>query len=132
MTPLQPRQSARKSVLVVDDDEGTRAAIYYALSRAYRVTLAINGCDGYVKANDPPRPDLIIAAAMAHLDVITMARRIRENDVLCQVPIIFLTSPMSPTNLVEGLPAIRPFAYLPRQMHPYLLKEKVERAIGSG
>ena len=130
MTPLQPSQSSRKCVLVVDDDEATRAAIYYALARQYRVTLAVDGCDGYTKANEPPRPDLIIAAAMLHLDVVTMARRIRENRLLCGIPIIFLTSPTSPTSLVERLPAIRPFAFIPRPMPPYVLKERIESALG--
>jgi DNA-binding response OmpR family regulator len=130
MTLPKRSPSLRKSVLVVDDDEGARAAIYYALSCQYRVTLAVDGTDGYVKANEPPGPDLIIAAAMAHLDVITMARRIRDNDLLCKIPIIFLTGPTSPASLVERLPAVHPFAYLPRPMRPYVLKERVESALG--
>ena len=35
----------RKSILVVDDDVGMRAAIYDALSLKYDVTLAVDGID---------------------------------------------------------------------------------------
>jgi CheY-like chemotaxis protein len=118
-----------KSVLVVDDDEGMRTAIYNVLSPKYHVTLAIDGLDGYLRANEKPPPDLIIAdVSMPQLDGITMIRRIRENDALRRVPVIFLTGLMSPANVIAGL-AVGTFAYLPKPPDRTVLENKVKRAL---
>jgi CheY-like chemotaxis protein len=130
MTVPPPRRTPpRKFILFVDDDEEMRTAIYNLFSRDYRVSLAIDGVDGYLKANIQPRPDLIIVdVAMPKLDGITMVRRIRENQVLREVPIIFLTGRMSPASLIEGM-AVTPFAYLPKSGDPAVLEEKVKYAL---
>jgi|HubBroStandDraft_1064217.scaffolds.fasta_scaffold108471_3 CheY-like chemotaxis protein len=110
---LPPRNS-RKSILVVDDDEGTREAIYRALSPQYRVILAVDGLDGYEKANEPPPPDLIIAdIAMPGLDGLKMALRIRENDALRLVPIVLVAGHMPPERVLAESHA-DPFSWLPR------------------
>ncbi|HXN31063.1 MAG TPA: response regulator [Polyangiaceae bacterium] len=119
----------RKLILVVDDDEGMRAAIYGMLSLKYCVTLAIDGIDGYEKANGQPRPDLIIAdVAMPRLDGIAMVRRIWASDAPHRVPVIFLTGQMSPANLMAGLPPSS-FAYLSKPTNPAVLEMKVDRAL---
>lgn len=130
MTLPSPRRTPpRKFILFVDDDEGMRTAMYNLLSREYRVSLAIDGVDGYLKANIQPRPDLIIVdVAMPQLDGITMVRRIRENSVLRQVPVIFLSGRMSPASIIEGM-AVSPFAYLPKSGDPHVLEEKVKDAL---
>jgi two-component system alkaline phosphatase synthesis response regulator PhoP len=125
-----PSQAApRKNILVVDDDEGTREAIYNMLASNYHVTLAIDGLDGYVKAYEQPQPDLIIAdVSMPRLDGITMVRRIRENRVLRRVPIIFLTGQMSPSSVISGL-SVGSFAYLPKPADGGVLAMKVKHAL---
>ncbi|HEV3192918.1 MAG TPA: response regulator [Polyangiaceae bacterium] len=130
MTFSSPRRTPpRKFILFVDDDEGMRTAMYNMFSREYRVSLAVDGVDGYLKANIQPRPDLIIVdVAMPQLDGITMVRRIRENQALRQVPIIFLTGRMSPASLIEGM-AVSPFAYLPKSGDPQVLENKVKDAL---
>ena len=118
-----------KSVLVVDDDEDMRTALYNVLSPKYRVTLAIDGLDGYLIANEHPPPDLIIAdVSMPQLDGITMIRRIRENDALRRVPVIFLTGQMSPASVIAGL-AVGTFAYLPKPPDRNVLENKVKRVL---
>jgi CheY-like chemotaxis protein len=94
------------------------------------VTLAIDGIDGYEKANEQPLPDLIIAdVSMPELDGIAMVRRIRENDALRRVPVIFLTGQMSPANVIAGL-SVGTFAYLPKPTDSAVLEGKVKRALG--
>jgi DNA-binding response OmpR family regulator len=129
IAPQSRRTPPRKFILFVDDDEEMRTAIYNRFSREYRVSLAIDGVDGYLKANLQPKPDLIIVdIAMPLLDGITMVRRIRENTALRQVPIIFLTGRTSPASLIEGL-AVNPFAYLPKSGDPDVLEQKVKHAL---
>jgi CheY-like chemotaxis protein len=129
---LPPPSAAppRKLILVVDDDEGMRAAIHGMLSAKYSVTLAIDGVDGYEKANEQPPPDLIVAdVAMPRIDGVAMVRRIRETEALSLVPVIFLTGQMSPANVLAGLPT-GTFAYLSKPADPALLEMKVRRALG--
>jgi two-component system chemotaxis response regulator CheY len=124
-----PHTSPRRSILVVDDDEDMRVAIELVLSPKYRVTLAIDGLDGYVKANEEPGPDLIIAdVSMPFVDGITMVRRIRENDALRGVPVIFLTGQTSRARLVEGL-SVGAFAYLTKPTDPETLEKNVKSAL---
>jgi two-component system sensor histidine kinase ChiS len=126
--PSPSNAPPRKSILVVDDDPGTREAIYTLLSPNYRVTLAIDGVDGYVKANEQP-PDLIIADVfMPELDGIAMVRRIRESGALRHVPVIFLSAQMSPANVIAGL-SVGAFAYLQKPTGLEMLENKVKRAL---
>lgn len=123
-------QSPRKSILLVDSDEGMRAAIYYAFSPAYRVTLAIDGIDGYAKANKPPPPDIIISdIALPRLDGVEMALRLRENSALRAVPIIFMTADSAFENLILAPPSQLAFACLPKSTHLFVLRKKVETAL---
>jgi two-component system, chemotaxis family, chemotaxis protein CheY len=130
-SPTSPTHtpSPRKAILVVDDDEGMRAALYDVLSSEYRVTLAVDGIDGYVKAHEQPPQDLIIAdVRMPQLDGITMVRRIRENDVLRHVPVIFFTGQMPPANLITAQ-AVGPVACLAKPIDPEVLENSVKLAL---
>jgi putative two-component system response regulator len=123
-------QPPRKSILLVDNDEGMRAAIYYAFSPAYRVTLAVDGLDGYAKANQPPPPDIIISdIVLPGLDGVEMALRLRRNSALRAVPIIFMTADSGAKNLVLAPPSHLAFACLPKSTHLFVLRKKVETAL---
>jgi CheY-like chemotaxis protein len=127
--PLRSLVPLRKSILVVDDDEGTRTAIYEALSPRYRVILAVDGLDGYEKANEPPPPDLIIAdIAMPRLDGLTMARRLRDNDVLRRVPIVFMAGRMPPAGVL-AVSYVDPFSCLPKPTDLDVLEKAVGRLL---
>ena len=125
--------SPRKSILLVDNDEGMRAAIYYAFSPSYRVTLAIDGLEGYTKANQPPPPDIIISdIVLPRLDGVEMALRLRENIALRAVPIIFMTGESSTKSLVLAPHGHLAFACLPKSTHLFVLRKKVETALAAG
>jgi CheY-like chemotaxis protein len=124
-----PRAPARKSILVVDDDEEMRSALELVLSPKYRVTLAVDGLDGYVKANERPGPDLIIAdVTMPYVDGITMVRRIRENAALRRIPVIFLSGRSSPAGLIEDLSG-GALTYLTKPTNAETLQRSVSRAL---
>ena len=119
----------RKTILFVDDDEAMRAVIDIILSANYCVRLAIDGVDGYMKANEQPKPDLIITdVSMPKLDGIAMVRRIRENSALHRVPVIFLTGQTSPASLIAGL-SVGTFAYLSKPITHEVLEKKVRSAL---
>jgi DNA-binding response OmpR family regulator len=98
------------------------------LSPSYRVRVAVDGIDGYAKAHDQPRPDLIIAdVTMPGLDGITMIQRIRASDELRRVPVIFFTG-QTPERVIEGL-SVGTFAYLSKTCEAGMLEDKVKRAL---
>jgi CheY-like chemotaxis protein len=123
------RPPPRKSILVVDDDDGMRAILDALLSPIYQVILATGGVDGYMRANEQPRPDLIIAdVAMPDLDGIAMVQRIRENEELRRTRVIFLTAQMSVASLTAGL-SVGSFAFLSKPIDAALLERKVKGAL---
>jgi CheY-like chemotaxis protein len=125
-----PTQPSRKRILFVDDDEGMRAAIYGLLSPRYQVILAVDGTDGFSRANEQPRPDLIISdIAMPRLDGIAMANQIRENETLRAIPIIFLTGQVAALRLLAGAHLGSPYSHVAKSADPLVLETKVRRAL---
>ncbi len=115
---------------MVDDYEPMRSAIYGVLSPRYRVILAVDGVDGVDKSKDRPAPDLIIADIfMPRLDGIAMVHRIREDDRMRQVRVIFMSGQMSVQSILAGL-AVVPFGYLSKPINPALFLKKVRSALG--
>jgi CheY-like chemotaxis protein len=110
-----------------------RAAIYYAFAPSYDVTLAVDGLDGYTKANQTPPPDLIISdITLPRLDGVEMALRLRENSALRAVPIIFITGESSTTSVAPAAPSHLAFACLPKSTHLFVLRKTVETALAGG
>ncbi len=123
-------QRPRNSILLVDSDEWMRAAIYYAFSPSYRVTLAVDGLDGYAKASQLPPPDIIISdVVLPRLDGVEMALRLREISALRAVPIIFMTGGSSTENLLLAPLGHLAFACVPKSAHLFVLRKKVESAL---
>jgi CheY-like chemotaxis protein len=121
--------ASRKSILVVDDDESMREVISVLLSTEYRVVQAVDGVDGFLRANEVPAPDLIIAdVSMPFLDGVAMVRRIRENEALRRVPVIFVTGQASSESFIAGL-SVDSFAYLSKPIQLDVLEKKVKSAL---
>jgi len=127
--PSRNQTPSRKSVLVVDDDEDLRMAIYEALSPQYRVILAADGLDGYEKAHEHPSPDLIIVdISMPRLDGLAMARRIRETEALRRIPIVFMSGQM-PSAAILAVSYVDPFSCLPKPTNLAVLDRAVKRLL---
>ena len=121
MNPSPPGPNPHQSILVVDDDETMRAAMYNMFSAEYGMVMAVDGIDGCERA-DLQAPDLIISdVAMPRLDGIGMIRRMREHLELRDVPIIFLTAKMSAADVIAGQ-SVHPFAYLSKSTDPGILE----------
>jgi len=116
----------RKIILVVDDDEAMRLALYGMLSVRYQVILAIDGVDGAEKAAILPPPNLVIAdISMPRLDGVGMVHRIREIAGMREVPIIFISGQDLVGNLLAGM-SDSPFSvqYVGKTADPAILAKK--------
>ena len=91
---------SRKSILVIDDDEGVQVTLKrILLDRGYSVLSAMNGEKG-IQVAAIQQPDLIL------LDVIlpgmkgrTVCMKLKENESTRHIPVIFLTAKDSPDDI---------------------------------
>jgi two-component system response regulator MprA len=107
--------SARRQILVVDDDARLAASLRRALAyEGYAVEVAADGPGALVAARDRP-PDLVVLDVMLPgLDGVEVCRRLRDGS---DVPILMLTARDGIPDRVGGLDAgaddylVKPFAY---------------------
>jgi CheY-like chemotaxis protein len=84
-------------VLVVDDHaEGREICARILMQAGYRVTTAINGLDGLVKALSL-RPDVIVMdLAMPDLDGLECTRQLALSSLTREIPVVVLTAHSTP------------------------------------
>jgi two-component system, cell cycle response regulator DivK len=83
---------ARKTILVIEDNELNRDLLVQILEDLYAVVVAVNGADGVAQA-DALQPDLILMDfGMPVMDGWEATRRIKAQPSLRHIPIIAITS----------------------------------------
>ena len=93
---------ADRSVLIVDDNDVDRKLIERTLERiGCRVLSAVDGEIGLFIAT-AEKPDLILSDCnMPNMDGLTMCRKLKESPDTKDIPVIFLTSIDTPSNVVD-------------------------------
>lgn len=95
--------SARRHILVAEDDPDIARMLERVLSAEYRVTVASNGFEAVAIAAKKPPNLLMLDIMMPGVDGLTAARQIRELPGLKNVPIIFLTAKDGPLDVIKGI-----------------------------
>lgn len=97
---------ARRTVMVVEDHDDTRFMLRWALeSSGYRVVEAADGLEA-VEVARTERPDLIlIDGTLPRLDGLAATRRIRQQTLMRDVPILALSGHASPDFQDEAMAA---------------------------
>jgi DNA-binding response OmpR family regulator len=111
--------SVKPLILVVEDDPKTVLSVRLYLEHAgYAVVASADGREALARAQDEPRPDLVVLDLMLPgLDGFEVCRRLRE---ISDVPIIMLTARSTEEDRLEGLDlgaddyVIKPFS--PREL----------------
>src|SRR5688572_16053801 len=95
---------AQKKILVVDDEKDIVEMISFNLRRhGYGVFTAHNGLDALELA-EREMPDLIILdLMMPGVDGMEVARRLKADPRLSQIPLVMLTARSEETDVVVGL-----------------------------
>jgi two-component system alkaline phosphatase synthesis response regulator PhoP len=95
---------AEKTILVVDDEKDLLDLIEYNLKKeGFNVLKAENGEEGIERAKEF-HPDLVLMdIMMPKMDGMEAVEKMRKDDELKSIPIIFLTARSDETTEVEGL-----------------------------
>lgn len=121
---------SRKSILVVDDDEGIQTTLKrILLDRGYSVLSAFNGERG-VQVAMTQQPDLIL------LDVIlpgmkgrSVCAKLKEEELTKHIPVIFLTAKDSPDD-IEAEREAGGIGHMTKPIKSRLLLSEIKRILG--
>ena len=126
-SPVAPPAPAR--LLLVDDEPGLRTAVQaYLEDEGFQVTTAVDGEDGWTKAQEL-LPDLVISdVMMPRLDGYGLLKRLRADERLGGTPVIFLTAKGMTADRIEGFQAGAD-DYIPKPFDPDELVARVQNVV---
>jgi CheY-like chemotaxis protein len=118
-----------RSILVIDDDEATRRLIVRALRTAYTVYEACDGQQAAEMLDIYPSVDCVVSdIMMPRLSGTDLARKMRLDSRLKNVPIVFVTAKRGAGDMAEGLSVGARF-YLSKPFSLKALFSKVGEAL---
>ena len=123
-------------ILIVEDSPTQAIQLEYQLAQGgYEVTVAKNG-ENALEILQEIRPSLIISdIVMPEMDGYELCLRIKNDEVLRQIPVILLTALSEPDDVVKGLESgadnfiTKPYneAFLLSRVHQVLLNRELRR-----
>ena len=124
-----PPPPAPARLLLVDDEPGLRTAVQaYLEDEGFQVTTAVDGEDGWAKAQEL-LPDLVISdVMMPRLDGYGLLRKLRGDERLGGTPVIFLTAKGMTADRIEGFQAGCD-DYIPKPFDPDELVARVHNVV---
>ena len=125
---------AKKSVLLVDDDEAFVAAVTAVLGSRYEIITASNGTEAWERIKQS-RPDLIILDVMMDYmsEGFDVARKLRTEAETKTIPVIMLTGVdcMYDYRIEQDESWVPCDRFLEKPVEPDTLLAEVEALIGS-
>ncbi len=97
-------ESTKLTILIIDDSPTNLEVLYSALiDYGYEILVEMDGCSGIEQAEDN-RPDLILLdVMMPGIDGFETCRRLKDNYLTKDIPIIFMTALNDTIDKVTGL-----------------------------
>ncbi len=126
---LDPEVVQTPRVLLVDDEPGIRTAVQaYLQDEGFEVTTAIDGEEGWQKAQQM-MPDVVISdVMMPRCDGYGLLKRLREDERLGGTPVIFLTAKGMTIDRTQGYQA-GVDDYIPKPFDPDELVARVRNVV---
>lgn len=120
---------AKKTILVVDDEEDILELVRYNLSReGYKILCASSGEEG-LKVARAENPDLIVLDLMLPgLDGLDVTRRLKGDDDTRKIPIVMLTAKGEESDIVTGL-ELGAEDYITKPFSPRVLVARVRAVL---
>ena len=86
-------QRDKETLLIVDDEPGNRKILMEILGREYKIIAASNGRQAIERIEKGHMPDLILLdIMMPEMDGYEVCRRLKQNALTLNIPIIFITA----------------------------------------
>lgn len=125
--PLHPHA---KAVLIVEDDEASQYIFTTILAHKGYRTLSAASAAAASRLLEENRVELVIMdIGLPLVDGFTLTRRIRENPVTRDVPILVITVHVFPEDVRRAEEA-GSTAFMPKPVDPLLVAERVQQMIG--
>ena len=128
-TPSKPEVIQTPRLLLIDDEPGLRTAVQtYLEDEGFEVTTAVDGEEGFEKAQKM-MPDVIISdVMMPRCDGYGLLKKIREDERLGGTPVIFLTAKGMTVDRTQGYQA-GVDDYIPKPFDPDELVARVRNVV---
>lgn len=123
------KQQEKKHVLVIDDDSLMLKLIKEYLGETYTVATAISGKIAHKFLETRETNLILLDYEMPEENGVEVLKKIRENEKLAQIPVIFLTGITDRQKLVEAL-VMKPQGYLIKPVDKEKLIGTIEKFIG--
>ncbi|NPD45729.1 hybrid sensor histidine kinase/response regulator transcription factor [Lentimicrobium sp. S6] len=121
-------QENQNIILIIDDNTEVRELLKEILGDDFKIIEAIDGNDGWQKANDTI-PDLIISdVMMPGLDGNVLTEKLKTTEVTSHIPIILLTALPTTEDRIRGL-RHGADSYIPKPFDPEHLMVRIEKLI---
>ena len=129
ITPTNIEVPQHPTVLLVDDEPGIRTAVQtYLKDEGFEVLTAIDGEEGWEKAQQI-NPDVVISdVMMPRCDGYCLLKRLREDERLGGTPVIFLTAKGMTIDRTQGYQA-GVDDYIPKPFDPDELVARVRNVV---
>ena len=115
-----------EKILIVDDDLDTLRLVGLLLERqGYQIIVADNGSQALDKAISDAPEIILLDVMMPDMDGFEVARRLRDNDITAEIPIIFFTAKTQVDDKVAGF-EVGADDYLTKPVHPAELTARVK------
>ncbi len=120
-----------KRILVIDDDDHVRLLATMSLSRVggYEVSEAASGASGVTVAATTSPDAILLDVMMPGTDGPTALELLRQQEVTRDVPVIFLTAKMRPSDH-ERLRALGAVGVIGKPFDPMTLPSQVAQVLG--
>jgi putative nucleotidyltransferase with HDIG domain len=128
MTVETSTQATGLLILVVEDSSTQAEALRRILTRAgHQVILASDGVEGLERAIDSAPQVIVSDISMPRMDGFELCKRIRENEITQQIPVILLTALSDVWDIIRGL-NVGADNYVTKPYDASLLLERIEDA----
>ncbi len=100
---MDTRENARFSILVVDDNkENLKVVSNFLKEKGYQIALSLNADDALKVIRENPIDLILLDIMMPGTDGYTFCRKLKADEELREIPVVFLTAKTETADLVEG------------------------------
>ncbi|MBF0340964.1 MAG: response regulator [Magnetococcales bacterium] len=112
-------------ILIVDDEQHNLQVLGSALKHLAQVFVATSGEQALRKLADPPHPDMILLdIVMPRINGFEVCRRLKEQPLLAEVPVIFITAMDSEEDEARGF-ALGAVDFIAKPIRPAIVAARV-------